>query len=691
MNLIERFSKYLNGPTVPPAPTTEKRGGYEVVFQAINENRANAHGFITPDSSLSQAAVWACVRVLSETLASLPLFTYERTEKGKRRATEHELYSVLHDQANPQMTAFAFRETMMGHLALWGNAYAQIIYDGRGRIVELWPLRPDKVLQSQMEAGRRWYRYQNAAGGTDWYSQDEIWHIPGLGGDGMDGYSPIGLMRRSIGLSMSAEEFGARFFENDARPGIVLEHPGRLSETANKNLRTSWAEQHEGVENSHKPAILEEGMKLHEIGIPPEDAQFLETRRFQVSEIARIFRIPPHMIGDLDQATFSNIEQQSLEFVMYTIRPWLVRWEQSIMSNLMLDRDRPKFYTEFLVDGLLRGDTASRYSAYAVGRQNGWLSANDIRGMENMDTIDGGDVYLVPLNMVPADQAGMAPQPGGSPSTAGSRSAASASLRVPEAGPLQSETRAANYEQRAIRSANSRLRLSQAQVGVIQDVAERAMRRETHDVSEAIHKYLGKRDSGQLLIWMDEFYSEHQAWMERQYLPVLQAYGKMIAYDVTEEIDRDIEDLQGIVQRFMDSYAASFAAAQVGISLYRIKAAMTAAAQQGVDLESALNDEMTRWQDSRPEEIAKDQSVRAGSAMAKTLYAAAGMTTLTWRSMGEACPFCQAMDGRNTSITKSFLPNGEHLIVEGSGTLVAGSNIGHPPLHGGCTCMITAG
>ena len=236
MNLIERFSYLLNGQPVPapaaivpapqdragPGPSTsnflqnapERRGGYEVVAQALAANRGG-HRNVTPDSSLSQAAVWACVRVLSETLASLPLFMYERQVSGKRRAVEHDLYPILHDQANPEMTAFAFRETMQAHLALWGNAYAQIIYDANGHIAELWPLRPDMMRQSRIEAGMRWYLYQHPDGKMDWYSQDTIWHIPGLG-DGINGYSPIGLMRRSIGLSMAAEEFGSRFFENDA-------------------------------------------------------------------------------------------------------------------------------------------------------------------------------------------------------------------------------------------------------------------------------------------------------------------------------------------------------------------------------------------------------------------------------------------------------------------------------------------
>ena len=226
---------------------------------------------------------------------------------------------------------------------------------------------------------------------------------------------------------------------------------------------------------------------------------------------------------------------------------------------------------------------------------------------------------------------------------------------------------------------------------VIQDVAERAIRRETHDVGEAIHKYMGRRDSGQLLIWLDDFYREHALWMERQYHPVMQAYGQLVADAVTDELGRSVEDVQEIVERFTAAYTASFSAAQTGVSIYRIKECLTAAAQQGLDIETALTDEMSSWKDNRPAEIAREQSTRAGNAMAKTLYAAAGVATLHWVTMGAPCPYCHAMDGRSVNISKNFLSAGESLTVEGSEPLKVVSNTGHPPLHKGCECMITAG
>lgn len=657
--------------------TLEERGGFEVVLEAWRQNRANAESSITPNNSLQVAAVWACVRVLSETVASLPLFIYERQEQGKRRAQDHYLYRLLHDQPNPVMTAFEYRQLLESHLETWGNAYSRLFYDPRGQVEELWPLRPDRIVEVRRDAGRKFFRYQDDNGSLTWYSDDDIWHIPGMGYDGLVGYSPIAMLRRSIGLAVDAEEFGARFFSNDARPGIVLEHPGRLKPEAHKILRDEWENDHKGVAKSHRPAILEEGMKLHEIGIPPEDAQFLETRKFQVREIARIFGVQPHLIADLEQATFSNIEHQSLEFVIYTIRPRIIRIEQSISSNLMLERDRARYFAEHLVDGLLRGDTLSRYQAYAVGRQNGWLNADDIRRLENMDELPNGigKIYLVPPNMIPADQVG----------DTGSTEKTPAPTSTARSLPAD-ETR----EMRARRSATTRHRMALAQRKVMLDVAKRAMRRETHDLGDAVKKYFGKRDSGQFLIWLDGFLQEHADWMTRQYLPIFQAYGEMITAEVQEELGNK-DDLQAGLDKFVRSYAGSFAAQQTGISAYRLKEAIQRAANEGVDQEEALASELERWEEKRPAEIAQDQSIRAGNAIAKAMYLQIGVRVLRWVTFGGSCPFCQAMDGRTAQITKTFLPSGSQVNAEGLEPMTTTTDIGHAPLHDGCDCMITAG
>lgn len=374
-------------------------------LESLTAAWATASGItITPDTALQTTAVFACIRVLAESVASLPLSVYRRLDgRSKARASEHPLYALLHDRPNPEMTSFEYREATMGHLCGWGNAYSDIELDGTGRVRALWPLSPDKIERITRDAGGQLiyhYRVPDSVGGeVRKLRAENVLHLRGLGSNGIIGYSPIRLHRQAIGLAQAAEQFGATLFKNNARPAAVLEHPGELGEEAQGRLRKSWESLHAGLENQHRIAILEEGMKLHEIGIPPDDAQFLQTRKFQVSEIARIFRVQPHLIGDLEHATFSNIEHQAIEFVVHTLRPWLVRWEQRIHSDLFLPRERAEFFAEFNVDGLLRGDILSRYNAYSVGRNGGWLSRNDIRERENMNPISGGDDYLTPLNM----------------------------------------------------------------------------------------------------------------------------------------------------------------------------------------------------------------------------------------------------------------------------------------------------
>ena len=357
-------------------------------------------------TALQTTAVYACVRILSETLASLPLHLYKYTDSGKEKATDNPLYRLLHDEPNPEMTSFVLRETLMSHLLLWGNAYAQVIRDGRGQVLALYPLLPEKMEIDRLDSGELYYEYQTDKGKVI-LRKEEVLHIPGLGFDGIKGQSPIAMAKNAIGMAIATEEYGAKFFSNGANPGGVLEHPGVVKDP--KRVRDSWNAVYQGSSNSHRVAVLEECMKFTPIGIPPDQAQFIATRKFQINEIARIFRIPPHMIGDLEKSSFSNIEQQSLEFVKYTLDPWVVRWEMALQKALLSPTEKEEYFIKFNVDGLLRGDYQSRMSGYSVGRQNGWLSANDIRELENLNLIPkelGGDLYLINGNMTKLEDAG---------------------------------------------------------------------------------------------------------------------------------------------------------------------------------------------------------------------------------------------------------------------------------------------
>lgn len=384
---------------------------YNVLF-----GRTTSGKNVDERSAMQVTTVYACVRILAEAVAGLPLHTYRYLSGGaKEKALDHPLYYLLHDEPNPEMTSFVFRETLMSHLLLWGNAYAQIIRNGKGQITALYPLMPNRMTVDRTSNGEIYYTYlvndsdnpTLKAQGQVYLRKEDIFHIPGLGYDGLVGYSPISMAKNAIGMALATEEYDAKFFENGASPSGVLEHPGTIKDP--ERLRESWNSLFKGSGNSHKVAVLEEGLSFKPIAISPNEAQFLETRKFQIDEIARIFRVPPHMVGDLEKSSFSNIEQQSLEFLKYTLDPWVTRWEQSIHRSLILESEKRDYFVKFNVDGLLRGDYQSRMNGYAVGIQNGFMSPNDIRSLENMDLIPdelGGNLYLINGAMTKLQDAG---------------------------------------------------------------------------------------------------------------------------------------------------------------------------------------------------------------------------------------------------------------------------------------------
>ena len=395
------------------APTNRTNGSAYSFFMG---NSASGKR-VNERSAMQMTAVYSCVRILSEAIASLPLNIYRYNEDGgKEKAYNHPLFRLLHDEPNPEMTSFIFRETLMTHLLLWGNAYAQIIRNGKGEIIALYPLMPDRMSVDRDKNGKLYYSYTKSSddaptmeASTVILDPSDVLHVPGLGFDGLVGYSPIAMAKNAIGLAIAAEEYGSKFYANGAAPSGVLEHPGTLKDPG--RVRESWNAAFGGSSNSHKVAVLEEGLKYTPISISPNEAQFLETRKFQINEIARIFRVPPHMVGDLEKSSFSNIEQQSLEFVKYTLDPWVIRWEQALYKILLSEEEKSTYFFRLNVEGLLRGDYASRMNGYATARQNGWMSANDIRELEDLDRIPtefGGDLYLVNGNMLPLASAGAA-------------------------------------------------------------------------------------------------------------------------------------------------------------------------------------------------------------------------------------------------------------------------------------------
>jgi HK97 family phage portal protein len=638
---------------------------------------------VSETKALTYSTILACTRILAETVASLPLIVYERLERGKRRAPEHGLFSLLHDAPNESMTApnesmtsFEYRETLQGHLALWGNAYSHVTYDNRGQVVELFPFRPDRLVQTGTRDGSFWYEFQMPDTSTQWFRKDQIWHLRGLSGDGLFGYSPVRLLRQGIGLGLAAEEFGARFFGNDARPGGILRHPGVLGDEAHKRLMDSWESRHGGLSKSHKAAILEEGMDYKEIGLPPEDAQFLETRTFQVRDVARAYRIPLHLVGDLERASFSNIEQQSIEFVSYTMLPWFVRWEQSIKQNLMLPQDRVRYYAEFLADALQRGDIESRYKAYNTAWMMGSMSQNEIRDKENMNPIDGGDVYYVPLNMVPANEE-QGSRGAGAQGRNGTRTSAD------ERGKLE----AAGVEKRQ-GHVRTRLRLRGVYRPLITEAAGRVFRREANDVANAARRFLKTDDISGFLSWLVEFYEQHEEFSAKQMEPVMQAYGALVAPEAAGELaaESDPEETERYVRRYTQAWAARAATR----SQNEIDTALDV--EDAEEREAALDVVWSRWREERPGTVGREESVRAGEAVAGFAWLMAGATAVTWRTVGDTCPYCMDLNGKTVGIKVAFIPAGDDYQPDGADVpLRPHSNIKHAPAHKGCDCYTVAG
>ena len=356
-------------------------------------------------SAMQIATVYACVRLLAESVAQLPLHLYRYTNngKGKEMAVDHPLYWLLHDIPNPEMTSFTWRETMMTHLLLYGNSYSQIIRDGRNGVVGLYPLLPENVEVDRDEHGEIYYIYHAYSDETPGeknkdilFRRDEVLHVPGLGFNGLVGFSPIAMMKNSLGAVLAVEKYGSSFFRNGAQPIGVLEHPGVLKDP--EKIRVQWRETYGGAGNAHKVAVVEEGMSYKPISLPPEDSQFLSTRQYGVEEICRIFNVPPHMVQFLLRSTFNNIEHQSIQFVKHSLMPWLIKIEMAIIKDVLVGEEQRSLYPKFNVDGLLRGDFQSRMNGYSIGINSGIYSFNEVRDMENLDPMpaeQNGDEHVM--------------------------------------------------------------------------------------------------------------------------------------------------------------------------------------------------------------------------------------------------------------------------------------------------------
>lgn len=641
---------------------------------------------VTVNSALAVTAVWACIRVLAESVAQLPLHLYQRLPKGKERADGHPLAFILHSLANPEVPSFQLREAMMFNLCTWGNGFAEIEWGRDGQVKALWPIGADRVTMNRSRAGDIYYEvWLDAGSPPDRLPAYRMWHVPGLGFNGLYGMSPISFHRESIGLSLATQEYGARFFGNGARPGIILKHPSVLSDTAYARLRDEFTDAHEGLSNAHRVKILEEGMDLEAIGIAPDEAQFLGTREFQVAEIARIFNVPPHMIQDLSRATFSNIEEQGINFVKHSLGAWLRRFEGTITRDLLIGDEQRTLFAEFLVDGFERGNLQSRYQAYQTGVQGGWLSPNDVRALENQNPIENGDLYMLPLNLQTVDQAaegGPDPVPDTTPD-----------------GPDGDQQRSwAPGERRATdgdevdRLRTARQATAKSQMYVFEDVAGRSIRREVKGIRKGVRQHFTQRAAPEdFTAWLRTFLATQADAMMRDFTPPMLAMAAMALQSATGEIGIDTPDeLPGELRTFVDDYVDAMAYGHRRQLENIINGAMTTAIEDGADPAEAIDLRLDEYEENEPRQMAMWQIYEAMNALVIASYSTYGVRYLRWSASGTSCPFCLSISGRIVGIDGYFVEAGSMIPGDEGEYIQVDRNKRHGPLHRGCDCVVVA-
>ncbi len=653
MSISTRIIKWLQKRGILSSPDSWLvRHFYQPVHSGVN---------VTELSAMRSTAVFACVRLISGTIASLPLPVYRRlTPRGKERDSEHPYYYLLHDRPNPEISSYVWRQLSVAHILLWGNAYSEIEYLN-GKAVALWPLPPWKVQVKRNKRGVKFYEVTDDSGQSRLLPSWAVLHFPNVTLNGLTGMSCIQAGAEAVGLSLAAEEFGARFFGEGANMGGIAEYPGKLSDEAYDRYTKTFGEKFSGLGKSHRIMFLEEGLKYHKIGVPPNEAQFLETRQFQVAEIGRLFGISQlHKIGDLTRATFSNIEEQNIDFVVDTIRPLIVNIEQEINHKLFADKTN---FAEFIIDGLLRGNIANRFQAYATARQWGWMSANDVRELENQNPLPGdqGDIYLIPFNMMPADQAH--PKLDAPPPEENSRSL---ERRSAEQGALLRDKTARSYR------------------SIFKDVAAKIVQREVQHVRKAAKKHLAERSALTFGDWLEDFYREFPDYIRRELAPAVAGLTEAIQALAAEEVNAETgmtPELEKFSGEYMDAYIARHVRSSKGQLLGLIK-------EPEGDYLPAVEQRLDEWEERRAGKVALNETVQLSNAVAMVVFAAAGVTLLRWYALGsDSCPYCQELHGRVVGIEQPFVPRDGGLESD-DGTMNINRPTMHPPLHQGCVCQI---
>jgi HK97 family phage portal protein len=661
------------------------------LIRAFGGGTTDAGVHVTESTALGSSAIWAGTRLISESLSTVPLHVYQMQPDGSRRvAREHPVDELLYSAPNPEQTAQEWRSQMMASTILSGNQYNEIVRDNAQRVRQIWPLAFYRV-DLKRGIDQELY-YEISTTGLDSVADRptsarlrsrQVLHIRGFNSRGLLGDSMVNRLRQTIGISLATEEFGAKFYGQGTQLSGVVSHPGTLSEPAQKRFRDSWTETYSGLSNAHRVAILEEGMKWDPISIPPEAAQFLETRQFQIQEVARALNLPPHMLRDLSRATFSNVEQQAIEFVVHTLRPWAVILEQRMGLALLTEQERRDgYYIRHTLEGLLRGDLKTRYDSYAIGRNWGWLSANDIRALEDLNPIGDGDIYLQPLNMVPA---GTAPEIGVAEADEPDLVRA---LRACGCGNCESHEKRTVEKSDAIpeavlRNMNQRRKIGDVYKSLIASAVQTIVQGEVRALRKQVTENL--RGVSSMTSWAEGFYGpEFKERLIRVVGPIIRAYQQQMAINAQSEIGGD--DPWPQVQNWVESYLAAMASRYAGLSQSELIARLEAADPEKVaDEINALADQ---WEESRAADVANEETVRAGQGILRVVWGALGVVAMQWVASSDPCEFCQQINGRVVGIASPFTGEGTELVTPGGNSIRFSHHVLHPPLHRGCQCNI---
>jgi HK97 family phage portal protein len=646
---------------------------------------SNAAGVeVTAQRALAVTAFYAGINILSETIAMLPLSVYEKLERGRKPVNDHPVNLLLDLRPNPTMSPFTFKKLIRVHRLIWGNFYAEIERDNGGRPIALWPLDPTRVEPKRLE-NEKVFLVDTGKGPRLVLSADRILHIPGLGSDGLRGYSVIAIHAASLGMTIATDDYGARYYANDAKPSGILTWPGNPSRDQRTDFREDWQRVHGGLTGSHRLAVLWGGMTYQPLSFPPEDSQFLQTRSFQIEEIARILNVNPILLQHHEKATTwgSGVEQFMLAYRMLTVQPLCTQDEDEINWALFNEAEHGKLFVKYNLDALLRGDSLTRAQVNQIKRQNGIINADEWREQdEELPLPEGqGEVYTIPLNfqdMMTLLDPPEPPAPVVMPALG------------PEAEPEEEEPQEEDERQLKLeeRSTARRNRLQKAHMKLFANAAGRYVRRDTTAFMSAVEKAFA---TPQPLVGMErfirEFYPGQEKYIFQTMLPVVSALGAIIAAEAASEVGHDGSfDLDD----FAMGYTEGLAIREVGASIGQIRTIIKNT-ELAEDLKPSLLTRAGEWNEKRPDKVAANEIIRVGGAFARAAWQQSGISALIWRANPTACPICQDMDGRRVGSTGYFARPGDAVGDEANGTpLVVDNSVANPPLHEGCECTIEA-